>query len=78
MTDSKSPNHYYARRLYRVLSTIFGLFLTGVGIYAVFFGVADSLLRILVGLLIILFGANMLWSAIQSKASWLSRVGPLP
>ena len=78
MTDPKNASPYYEGRLYRFFSALFGLFLTGVGIYAVFFGAADSLLRVMVGLLIALLGANMLWSAIQSKVSWLSKIGPLP
>jgi small neutral amino acid transporter SnatA (MarC family) len=78
MTDHKNANPYYSRGLYRVATGIFGLFLAGVGIYAAFFGVVDPVFRIGVGLLFALIGGNAVWSAIQSKESWLSKIGPIP
>ena len=36
MTDSKRTNHYFSGGIYRVLSGLFGLFLTGLGIYVIF------------------------------------------
>ena len=78
MSDQNNTTSYYARGFYRLFSGVFGLFLLGVGIYVVFFGVVEPLLRIGAGLLIALLGANAVWSAIQAKASWLSKVGPLP
>ena len=78
MTDHKNTNPYYSRGSYRVVTGIFGLFLAGVGIYAAFFGVVDPVFRLGGGLLFVLIGGNAVWSAIQSKESWLSKIGPMP
>jgi small neutral amino acid transporter SnatA (MarC family) len=78
MTDRKNVNPYYSRGLYRVVTGIFGLFLAGVGIYVAFFGVVDPVFRFGGGLLFALIGGNAVWSAIQSKESWLSTIGPMP
>lgn len=76
VTDDQGANRYFSGSVYRVLSGLFGLFLTGLGIYVVFFGVVDPLIRIGAGLLIALLGADAVWSAIQSKQSWLAKLGP--
>jgi hypothetical protein len=78
MTDRENVNPYYGRGLYRVITGIFGLFLAGIGIYAAFFGVVNPVFRIGVGLLFALLGGNAVWSAIQSKESWLSKIGSMP
>lgn len=78
MTDHKNGKPYYGRGTYRVITGVFGLFLTGVGIYAAFFGVVDPIFRIAGGSLFVLIGGNAVWSAICSKESWLSKIGPLP
>lgn len=76
MTDHQGINRYYSGAVYRIFSLLFGLFLTGVGIYVVFFGVVDPLIRMFLGFLITLFGVNTVWSAIQARASWLAKLGP--
>ena len=76
MSD-RSGKDYYSGTIYRDLSLIFGLFLTGLGVYVVFFGVVEPLIRVGLGLLIAVFGINTVWSAAQSKASWLTKLGPL-
>ena len=78
MTDHTNANPYYRRGVYRLVTGVFGLFLVGVGICAASFGVGDPFFRIGAGLLIALFGINAVWTAIQAKASWLSKIGPLP
>lgn len=76
MTDHHATHPFYARRAYRVITGVLGLLFAGVGVYVM--AVVDLPLRVGVGLLIVLLGANMLWAAIQTKASWLSKLGPLP
>jgi len=78
MKYRRTANPYYTRSAYRLVSFVFGLFLTGVGIYAVFIDLVDPSLRTGAGLLITMLGANLAWSAVQSKISWLSKLGPLP
>lgn len=77
MKDDQDINRYFRGRIYRVLSALFGLFLTCLGFYVVFFGVVDPLIRIGAGLIITLLGAETVWSAIQSKQSWLAKLGPI-
>jgi small neutral amino acid transporter SnatA (MarC family) len=62
----------------RTFSVIFGLFLVGVGIYALLFGQTPAPWRIGGGMVLALFGGNMLYAAYRCKPSWLSRIGPLP
>lgn len=76
MKDDQNINRYFSGSIYRILSGLFGLFLTGLGMYVVFFGVVSPLARISVGLLIALLGADAVWSAIQSKQSWLAKLAP--
>ena len=76
MKNPKDTNQYFCGHTYRVLSSLFGIFLTGLGIYAIFFGVVDPLIGAGVGLLIATFGIETIWSAIQSKQSWLAKLGP--
>lgn len=74
MTDHQNTNPYYGGHLYRIVWGVFDLFLAGLGIYVVFFGVVTLPIRIGAGLIITLLGANAAWSAIQSKSSWLAKL----
>ena len=69
MTDFKRTNQYFSQYfsggIYRVLSGLFGLFLTGLGIYVIFFGVVDAFLRMGIGFIIAVLGAETLWCAIH-------------
>ena len=76
MTDKQDINRYFSGSIYRILSGLFGVFLTAVGIYVVFFGVVEPLIRVGLGLLIAVLGAETIWSAIRSRQSWLARLGP--
>ncbi len=76
MTDDPDLNRWFSGRIYRALSGLFGIFLTGLGVYVVFFGVVDPLIRVVLGLIITVLGAETLWSAIQSKQAWLAKLGP--
>jgi hypothetical protein len=62
----------------RIFSVVFGLFLLGVGAYALVQEHVPALWRFGGGLLIALCGANMVYAAYRGKGSWLSRLGPLP
>ena len=74
MTEHQDANQYCSGAVYRIVWGLFGLFLATLGIYVIFFGAVEPLMRIGVGLLIALFGTNALWSAIQSKPPWLEKI----
>ena len=76
MTGDQDNNRYCSGTIYRVLSGLFGLFLIGVGLYVIFFGVVGLFARVSIGLVIAVLGAETLWSSVQSKQSWLARLGP--
>lgn len=76
MKDDQDINRYFSGSVYRFLSRLFGLFLVAVGVYVIFFGVVSLPIRISMGLLITVLGAETLWSAIQSRQSWLAKLGP--
>lgn len=62
----------------RAFSVVFGLFLLGVGAYAIGFGSAPLIWRIAGGALLAVLGGNMVYAGWRARRSWLSRVGPLP
>lgn len=72
MTPSPKSAAYYSGRIYRSVWAVAGLFLAVLGFYIVFYGVVDLLIRIVAGALITVLGVNAVWSAIQSKQSWLA------
>ena len=76
MKNDQNVDRYFSGSIYRILSGLFGLFLTVLGVYVVFFGVVDPLIRIVIGSILTLVGAETFWSSIQSKQSWLARLGP--
>ena len=76
MKNDQNVDRYFSGSIYRILSGLFGLFLTVLGVYVVFFGVVDPLIRIVIGSIITLVGAETVWSSIQSRQSWLARLGP--
>ena len=76
MKNDPDIERYFSGSVYRVLSGLFGLFLTVLGVYVVFFGVVDPFIRLVAGLLISLIGAETVWSSIQSRQSWLAKLGP--
>ena len=76
MKQDQNTNRYFSGSVYRLLSGLFGVFLLILGIYAVFFGVVDLPIRIVLGVLIAVLGAETIWSAIQSRQSWLAQLGP--
>jgi putative Mn2+ efflux pump MntP len=62
----------------RIVSAAFGVFLVGVGVYAAFYGVVPRHWAVLGGLVLVLLGGNLVYSAYRDRSSWLSRIGPLP
>lgn len=78
MTGQPSRPPFYARKRYRCLAGIFGLFLIGVGFYAVLLTGGSSILRFVAGSALVVLGGNMVLSAYLGRESWLSRLGPLP
>jgi len=78
MSDRREAPVFHARPTYRVISGTFGLFLAGVGVYALFFVGPPELLQSLMSAALVLLGANMFLAACRAKESWLSRIGPSP
>ncbi|MEZ5565203.1 MAG: hypothetical protein R3F24_06635 [Gammaproteobacteria bacterium] len=76
MKDNQDINRHFSGPVYRFLSSLFGIFLVAVGIYVICCGVVSLPIRIGIGLLITVLGAETLWSAIQSKQPWLAKLGP--
>ena len=68
----------YVNKMERLFSTVFGVFLLGVGAYVLFCSDAAWHWVVLVGLGLILLGGNLIYSAYARTPSWLSRIGPLP
>jgi small neutral amino acid transporter SnatA (MarC family) len=66
------------RKAERVFSTVFGLFLLGIGVYALLLSQAPTPWHIGGGIVLALFGGNMLFASYRGKPSWLSWIGPLP
>jgi hypothetical protein len=78
MKEATQVPPYYARSTYRLATGLFGLFLVGVGVSVLLRATMTGLIRISGGLVLILFGGNMMLSSFRGKESWLSRLGPLP
>ncbi len=76
--SNRPPPPFYTRTVYRVLAGAFGLFLVAVGSYALLSGAGSVFARVGIGALLILFGANLFWSACRATESWVSKIGPLP
>lgn len=62
----------------RAFSAVFGLFLLGVGIYTLLLSQVPTPWQIAGGIVMVLFGGNMLLASYRGKPSWLSWIGPLP
>ncbi len=62
----------------RAFLAVFGALLFGVGVYVLLFSHAPTPWRIGGGVVLALFGGNMLYASYCGKPSWLSRIGPLP
>lgn len=62
----------------RAFSAVFGIFLLGVGAYAVLFSEAPLHWAVPAGIVMALVGGNLVYSSYSCKPSWLSRIGPLP
>lgn len=78
MTDHRQSTPFYARRMYRLLTGIFGLCLASLGIYAMVFAGPSTTLQLVGGAVLVLAGANMTLSAYRARESWLAKIGPLP
>ncbi len=71
--------HTSSSLLGRTLLGAFGLFLLGVGLYALFFSNAEAgWLKYLFSLVFIALGSNALYAARRNTRAWLFRIGPLP
>lgn len=62
----------------RLFAFVFGLFLVGVGAYALLFGQTSAVWRLVGGAVLVLLGGNLLQSSWRGRPSWLARLGPLP
>ena len=78
MIDQKSKPPYFARKPYRTLTGLFGLLLMAIGMFAIFVGGDQILLRVAVGVCILALGCNAVVAAWRAKEPWIARIGPLP
>ena len=65
-------------KIERAFSVVFGIFLLGVGAYAVLFSEAPLHWAVPACIVMALLGGNLVYSSYICKPSWLSRIGPLP
>lgn len=77
-TPARGQEPYYARRSYRWITAVMGLFFIGLGLYVLGFAPASGAARYAAGAALVLLGCNAAHAAYRSRASWLSRIGPLP
>ncbi|HCT39996.1 MAG TPA: hypothetical protein DF427_02200 [Moraxellaceae bacterium] len=78
MTDQRASQPFYTGRMYRLLTAAFGLLLTGVGLYPIFYADTSAVARIAGGSALFLAGYDLISAACKARESWLSRLGPLP
>ncbi len=76
MTDQSQQPHL-TRPAYRLAGAALGVLLLACGLYVAFAADTDALSWLGVALLLA-FGGNLLVCAWRGRASWLSRIGPLP
>lgn len=69
---------FYANIYYRLLSSLFGLFLLTLAVLVLSEADEHKLWYWVGALVFSALGSNMLWSAIKGKESWVSKIGPLP
>jgi hypothetical protein len=62
----------------RIFSAVFGALLLGLGIFGLFQDHLSFGWRLGGSFLLALLGSNSICAAYRGKASWLSRLGPLP
>lgn len=77
MKDQGQNPPFYSKPRYRLVSGHFGSFMAGTGVYITFFTGPPAVLPLVVGVLRVVFGGNMVFSAFTSKESWPSKIGPL-
>lgn len=68
----------YKGRGYRLVSTSLGVLFMGAGAYVLFTGLSGDRLQLLGSALLITLGVNLILSGWSGRASWLSKIGPLP
>ena len=76
MTKRENAVQYYQGNVYRIVWAAGGLLLAALGIVVMFFGVVGLPIRIGAGLVMILLGANAVWSSVQSTECWLAKFLP--
>ena len=62
----------------RAFVIVFGLFLLGIGIYAVLLAEISPAWRYIGGGVLIALGSNAVYGGLTGKRTWISRIGPLP
>jgi hypothetical protein len=78
MDEETRQSGLYRTRGYRLVSMALGALFMGAGTYVLFTGPSADRLQLLGSALLILFGVNLFLSGWAARASWLSRIGPLP
>lgn len=75
--ETRQPGLYKGRG-YRLVSTLLGVLFMGAGAYVLFTGLSGDRLQLLGSALLIALGAKLVVSGCTGRASWLSKIGPLP
>ena len=62
----------------RAFVVVFGLFLLGIGIYAVLLAQTSPAWRYIGGGVLLALGSNAVYGGLTGKRPWISKIGPLP
>lgn len=73
----RSQEPHRGNRTYRIAGAVLGLLFVASGLYLVFSPPQDAL-RLTGAIALVALGADQLLASWRGRASWLSRIGPLP
>ena len=62
----------------RAFVVVFGLFLLGIGIYAVLLAQTSPAWRYIDGRVLLALGSNAVYGGLTGRRPWISKIGPLP
>jgi hypothetical protein len=78
MDEGTGQPGLYTTRGYRLVSMVLGALFMGAGAYVLYTGPSGDTLQLIGSALLIVLGVNLVLSGWAARASWLSRIGPLP
>ncbi len=74
MNGQQSNNPYYAGGVYRAVWGAAGLLFVAFGLFVGLYAAVGLAVRMVAGVLIILLGAEAIWSALKSQQSFLAKI----